>query len=105
MRFVEFGRWPVFLRPRFLAVVQLEVVGDAEFFEQPEDALGLGVLRESMLTGYWIRGEKRLELVKIGRGFAEKRTFMWWRVGLPLDSAMAGRVNLRVGDVKKDLNV
>jgi hypothetical protein len=56
--------------------VQLEVVGDAEFFEQPEDALGLGVLRESMLTGYWIRGEKRLELVKIGRGFAEKRTFM-----------------------------
>lgn len=28
----------------FLAVVELEVIRDAEFFEEPEDALALGVL-------------------------------------------------------------
>jgi hypothetical protein len=32
------------LGPGFLAVVELEVIRDAEFFEEPEDTLALGVL-------------------------------------------------------------
>lgn len=55
-----------------VAVVEDKSVFDSKFFEEPEDALGLGVL-VAELVGAVEEGERTED---------GGRTFIWWKVGL-----------------------
>jgi hypothetical protein len=66
-----------------LPVVQRQVVRDLEFLEEPEDALGLRMLRRAVNWEIFEEGRGTAERGSLVRWVSLILTSMWWRVGLP----------------------